>query len=154
MLPPTASRAAVEGELAAVRAWAARHNWTIAWRPDDLLLRAATYHEPVGQLVEFTALCDGYRALPPLWKSVRPGTDEMDPAWFPRPGPGLVFHGNHIICAHWSRLAYSELGGPHNDWGGPAAWLQVTGTNSVARHLADMLATIDSHLRRSEGMMA
>jgi hypothetical protein len=43
-------------------------------------------------------------------------------------------------------------GGPHGDWSGPAAWLQVSGT-TVACTIADMLAAIDAHLRQSPGMM-
>jgi len=154
MLPPTASRAAVEAELEAARLWSARHNWTLLWLPDALMLRAATYHVPACRVVEFTAQCGGYRAIPLLWKSVRPGTDETEAQWFPKPGPGSIFHGNLIICAPWSRLAYSDHDGPHNDWGGPGAWLQVGGASSIARTIPDMLATIDAHLRQSPGMFA
>lgn len=155
------ARAAVEAELDAVRAWAGRRNWTVAWQPEHLVLRASTYHPVLCRLLEVVAGCDSYRALPPAWQFVRPGTDEAGRQWFPAPGAGpapgsgSIFHPNGVICAHWNRLAYAEHGGPHGDWGGPVAWLQVNGGNmALARSLADMLATIDVHLHTSPGMMA
>ena len=153
-LPPSAARANVEAELDAVLAWAARWGWVALWVPDTLMLSAATYHVPVRRIVEVTAQCDGYRALPPLWRFVRPGTAETGLAWVPASGPSSIFHPNGIICAPWSRLAYKDLGGPHDDWGGPPAWLQVGPPNSVAQRIPDMLSTIDIHLRQSPGMMA
>ncbi len=152
-IAPAAARASVEGELDAALAWAGRHQWTVTWTPEDLTLRADTYHRPVGRQVEVVATCDGYRALPPLWRFVRPGTNEAEPDCHPSAGPASIFHGSAIICAPWSRLAYAELGGPHGDWSGPAAWLQVP-TGAIAHHLADMLALIDAHLRASPGLMA
>lgn len=151
-LPPAVARASAEDELGAARTWASRHGWAMQWNPADLLLRAATYHLPAGRLIEVTGQLDGYRAVPPAWHFVRPGTDETGKDWFPAPGPGSVFHGNIVICAPWNRLAYAEHGGPHGDWSGPAGWLQVSGT-TVACTIADMLAAIDAHLRQSPGMM-
>jgi len=151
-LPPTVVRASVEHELDAARAWAARHGWALHWNPEDLVVRAATYHQAVGRLVEVVGTVDGYRVLPPAWRFVRPGTSEGDRDFFPAPGPSSIFHGNIVICAPWNRLAYAEHGGPHGDWSGPAAWLQVTGT-TLAHTLPDMLAAIDAHLRQSPGMM-
>jgi len=154
LLPATTVRATVEAELVGARAWAARHNWSLHWLAEDLVLRAATYHTAVHQLVEAVAECDSYRALPPAWRFVDPGTDQSEPKWFPSAHPaGSIFHGNGLICAPWNRLAYSEHGGPHNDWNGAASWLQVPAVNTVAHTIADMLSTIDSHLRKSPGMM-
>lgn len=152
-LPPAVARLSVEDELVASKAWATRHNWTLLWFPDDLVLRAATYHVAARRLVEVTGRCDGYRALPPEWRFVQPGTDETGMRWYPAAGPGSIFHGNALICAPWSRLAYSENGGPHSEWSGPSAWLQVRNV-SLAHTIPDMLAAIDAHLRRSPGMMA
>ena len=156
-LPPAMARASVEDELDAARAWAARHGWILRWRSEDLSLRAATYHEAAGRLVEVVGVLDGYRALPPAWRFVQPGTGVADPASFPAPGqgsiPGSIFHSNAVICAPWNRLAYAEHGGPHGDWSGPAAWLQASGM-TVAHTLADMLSALDVHLRQSAGMMA
>jgi hypothetical protein len=123
------------------------------WQPDDLILRAATYHLPVHRLVEVVAACDSYRALPPLWRFVRPGTDETGKQWFPASGSGSFFHPGGMICAPWSRLAYKEHDGPHDNWSGPTNWLNVTDV-TVAHTIPDMLASIDVNLRQSPGMMA
>jgi hypothetical protein len=154
------ARANVETELDAARAWASRHGWTIDWSADDLLLRAATYHRPSHRLVELTADVDGYRGEPPAWRVVEPGTNEPATAHFPAPKTGgtiasSIFHGNKVICAPWNRLAYRECdpNGPHSNWGGPSAWLQVTeGTRATS--IAEMLAVIDVHLRLSPGFMS
>jgi hypothetical protein len=158
-LPPTMARANVEAELDAARAWASRHNWTIDWSPDELLLRAATYHKPVHRLVELTADVGGYRAEPPAWRVVELGTNEPTVDHFPAATPsagiaGSVFHGNKLICAPWNRLAYQECNpsGPHGNWGGPTAWLQV-GEGPRATELAEMLELIHAHLRQSTGFM-
>lgn len=152
-LPSAVARASAEEELGAARAWSSRHNWTLLWAPESLLLRAATYHLPAGRLVEVTGRMDGYRAVPPTWQFVRPGSDEVGKEWFPAAGPSSVFHGDVVICAPWNLRAYAEHGGPHADWSGPAAWLKVSGT-TTAQTIGDMLATIDAHLRQSPGMMA
>lgn len=152
-LPPTMVRASVEEELDAAHALAGRHGWDLLWMPNDLCLRATTYHDPVSRLVEVKVEVDGYPAIPPAWSFVRPGTEESGAAFFPAPFPGSIFHGNVVICAPWNRLAYSEHGGPHNNWSGPTSWLQVAGVTQ-ARTIPDMLAALDSHLRRSPGMMA
>ena len=119
-------------------------------------LRVATYHRPVQRLVELVAHTDGYRAIPPAWMFVQPGTSQPNPQVFPAagtlPGIGSIFHGNRVICALWNRLAYSEHGGPHDNWSGPSAWLQVN-EGTIAHTIADMLAIIDVHLRVSPGFM-
>jgi hypothetical protein len=152
-LPPTAARISVEEDLDGARAWAGRHNWTILWVAEALTLRAGTYHLRAQRLVEVTAQCDGYRALPPEWRFVRPDTDETGREWHPAAGGPSIFHGNALICVPWNRLAYAEHGGPHGDWSGPTAWLQVR-EGPVAFTIPDMLAVIDAHLGQSPGMMA
>lgn len=156
-LPVAVARASVEAELDAARVWAIRHAWILKWDQGTMRLRAATYHHPVGRLVEVSALTDGYRAIPPAWTFVRPGTDETSRADFPAacalPGIGSIFHPHAVICAPWNRLAYSEHDGPHNNWSGPAAWLQVR-EGTIAHTIPDMLAIIDMHLRASPELMA
>jgi len=155
-LPATVARASVEAELDAARVWAARHDWILSWEAETLLLRLATYHRPAQRLVELLAKTDGYRALPPAWMFVRPGTEEANAAVFPAagnmPGIGSIFHGSGVICAPWNRLAYTEHGGPHDNWSGPEAWLQVP-EGTIAHTIPDMLAIIDAHLRASAGFM-
>jgi hypothetical protein len=156
-LPVSAARASVEAELDAARVWAARHGWSITWDAEAMLLRAATYHPVARRLVELTGRTYGYRAIPPAWTFVRPGTEETCAEVFPAggamPGLGSIFHGNVVICAPWNRLAYSEHGGPHDNWFGPASWLQVR-EGTIAYTIPDMLAIIDVHLRASPGFMA
>lgn len=147
------SRAFVEEELGAVQAWAARHNWTTEWHPSAIQLRAATYHARAERLIEIVATCDGYRAVPPAWQFVRPGTNESGMEFSPAVFAGGVFHPNGLICAPWNRLAYKDLEGPHDDWGGPSNWLSVQSDISTARTLADMLAIIDAQLKSSPGML-
>jgi hypothetical protein len=151
-LPQELARANVEEELVGARAWAGRHGWLIEWLPDSLQLRAATYHRPVHSLVEVIAELDGYRAVPPAWKFVRPGTNEIDRAYFPAAGGESIFHSNIVLCAPWNRLAYADHGGPHGNWP-MTTWLQVQ-EGTRAEHVADMLAVIDVHLRKSPGFIA
>ena len=156
-LPPTAVRAIVESERPGAVAWAARHGWALTLQPDDLVLRSATYHPAVHRLVEFVAHLDDYKALPPAWRVVVPGTDDAAAlANFPKPGPDAsIFHSNLVLCAPWNRLAYKSVNdaGPHNDWGGPEGWLNLGGNHTTAHTLGDMLASIDRFLRVSPGMM-
>jgi hypothetical protein len=100
-------------------------------------------------------LFDDYRTLPPTWRFLDPrdGRD-VGPAAYPRPlGPSVV-HSQGLVCAHFSRLAYDEHGGPHGNWNGTAAWQQpVEGT--VALHMAAMLARLTWEVRyNSAGRMA
>src|SRR5205809_818636 len=97
----------VEAELDAARAWAGRHNWCLQWLPGELSIRAATYHRAVHRLVEVTVRCEGYRAVPPQWRFVRPGSDEPGNQWFPAPIGSSIFHPSGVLCAPWNRLAYS-----------------------------------------------
>jgi hypothetical protein len=55
-----------------------------------------------------------------------------------------------VLCAPWNRLAYAEVAGPHGDWGATTGWLEVRNTTQATR-IADMLATVDAHLRSSPG---
>ncbi len=155
-LPSSASRACVEVELGAARAWAERHGWTLDWNAEDLLLRLGQSHPATGESVELIGHTDGYRAIPPKWQFVRTGSLEAARSAFPAAGPstlGSLFHPNALICAPWNRLAYSVNGGPHDNWSGPEAWLQVN-EGTVAHSIPDMLAIIDAHLRLSPGFIA
>jgi len=149
------ARANVEAELDGARAWAGRHGWALDWGPGDLLLRAATYHRPVHRLLEVVAAVDGYRGEPPAWRVVELGTLTPTVDRFPSAAPNSIFHAHKVICAPWNRCAYKEYdaNGPHDNWGGPSGWLQVTeGTRATT--IAEMLAMIDVHLRQSPGYMS
>ena len=157
LLPPSASRASIESEWPGALAWATRHGWSLSLAASDLKMRAVTFHPAGGQPLEFTAELDGYRALPPVWRVVGPGTDiEADRANFPSPGASAsIFHPNLVLCAPWNRLAYKSVDprGPHEDWGGPEGWLTQGGTNTFAHTLGEMLSAIDVFLRHSPGML-
>jgi len=159
VLPPSAVRAIIQNEWPGAQAWAERNGWTVDLDLDELRLRASTEHPAVRRPVEFVAYLGGYRALPPAWHVVVPGTDrDAGKDDFPQPGgPGpSIFHGNLVLCAPWNRLAYKSVNpnGPHDDWGGPEGWLSVSGEHTRAHTLGDMLAAIDVFLQSSPGMMA
>ena len=40
-------------------------------------------------------------------------------------GSGSIFHPARVICGPFNRLALQQHGGPHGNWGGPAARLDV-----------------------------
>jgi hypothetical protein len=156
-LPPSAVRAIVESEWPGVVAWAGRHDWTVNLDVETLLLHASTQHPAAHRPVEFLAHLDDYKALPPAWHVVVPGTDrDAGKEDFPAPAGTSIFHGNMLVCAPWNRLAYKSVNpqGPHDDWGGPEGWLSVTSQHTTAHTLGDMLAAIDVFLQQSPGMLA
>lgn len=110
-----------------------------------------------GRPVRLFAEVDGYPALPPAWRFVDPDTGEPTAATTPnrgdRNGQSSIIFGVGVICAHFSRTAYT--GGPnppHSDW--PLSqWADVTG-GVQAHTLAEMLAVIDDHLQWSTGWLA
>lgn len=85
---------------------------------------------------------DQYRVLPPIWKFLDPRTgQDIGPAAYPQPLGNSVVHPAGLICAHWSRLAYAQHGGPHGNWGGPESWqTRVEGTEALT--ISDMLARL------------
>lgn len=101
-----------------------------------------------------TGTFDDYRALPPIWRFVHPVTGaDVGTAGYPAHSGESVMHPSGVICAHWNRLAYSDHGGPHPDWGGPANWQNpVTGT--VALTIPDMLDRLTRDVAASRGRMA
>jgi hypothetical protein len=158
VVPRSVTIAAVESELVAMRAYAARRDWSVDWDPDSLIVVARGPHPSDQTPVRLRAAVAGYRAVPPAWTFESPADpDAKQPgnAPFPKSGsvPGVgssIFHGNRLICAPFCRLAFQDHGGPHGDWGGSAAWLKVRGF-ARATNLAEMLAVILLHLRHSPG---
>jgi len=156
-VPTTVTQAVITGELPAITAWADRHPlWSVTVEPEARRLTADTPHPVSGTALRITADLDGYPGLPPLWQFVDPATGQSVPQAFPLGGapPGIngtIFHSNRVICAPWSRLAYGEHGGPHNDWGGLASWKNAAPTYTKADTLADMLDQIALHLSASPG---
>ncbi len=152
-VPRDTTLAAVEVELPALMAYGERHGWKIDWVPDQLRLNCAHAHSADGSPLRLCADLTGYRAIPPAWsiEPVEGGTVRRLP--IPHgivPGQSSIFHSGCDICAPFNRRAFSENGGPHNDWGGASRWLEVR-TVVQGRTLADMIAVITAHLRASPG---
>ena len=155
-VPVAVTVATVEEELPGIRCYAARHGWEVVWNPNEMTLRFLGEHPGDNASICLIARPDGYRALPPAWTFEPPSGGEQGHPFFPRSGSGRagrgsVFHGTNVICAPFNRLAYKQHGGPHSNWGGPEAWLQVKGKIRETT-LAGMFASILGHLRDSTGM--
>lgn len=106
----------------------------------------------------FLSLVDfhDYRSVPPWWRFVDPRKrSDIGPAAYPKPGLGQqsVFHGNGLVCAPWSRGAYQENGGPHNDWNGMTNWEKVTGY-TIAVTIGEMIDRLYRDARGSRGRFA
>jgi hypothetical protein len=156
VVPTAVTLAVLKQELPAAHRWAARRGWALEADLDALQLTAKTHHPADrGELLLIGEVI-GYRAIPPAWRFVDPATGQPSPRAFPAPGPssfGSIFHSSLLLlCAPWNRLAYAELGGPHGDWGAAAGWLNAR-TYTQAQTIADMLATVEAHLRSSPGRM-
>jgi hypothetical protein len=98
---------------------------------------------------------DDYRVLPPLWRFLDPRTGAgIGVPAYPSPRGTSVLHGNGLICAHFSRLAYAEYNGPHGNWNGARSWqTRVEGTEAMT--VSDMLARLIWEVRyNSVGRMA
>jgi hypothetical protein len=152
MIPSETTIAVVEAELPAMLAYAQRHGWTVTWSSTDLSVLLDGAH-PDGSPIRWHADVAGYRAVPPAWTvaptasgaAVRFPTGDALPG-----GKPSIFHSHKKICAPFNRLAYTQHGGMHGDWGEAVQWLSVKG-HVEAKSLAEMLAQIDIHLGYSKG---
>jgi hypothetical protein len=101
-----------------------------------------------------TALLLG--TLAPLWRFVDPVSGEPSRTANPAPGAiygqASIFHPEGFICAHWSRAAYAEGGGPHGNWGAASGWMSVR-EGTQAHAVAEMLAAVCTHLQFSPGRL-
>jgi hypothetical protein len=154
MVPAAVTVAILEQELPAAHRWAARHAWALEVDLAALRLITITHHPADRTELVLVGEFTGYRAVPPAWRFVDPATGQPSPRAFPAPGPspsGSIFHASLLLlCAPWNRLAYAEAGGPHGDWGAAVDWLNAR-NYTQAHTIADMLATVESHLRSSPG---
>jgi hypothetical protein len=154
MVPLAVTLAVLEQELPAAHRWAARHAWTLEADLEALQLTATTDHPADRAELVLVGKFTGYRAVPPAWRFVDPVTGQPAPRAFPAAGPspsGSIFHSSLLLlCAPWNRLAYAGAGGPHGDWGAAVGWLNVR-NYTQAQTIADMLATVEAHLRWSPG---
>jgi hypothetical protein len=160
MIPPTVALVHLDDEFPGAVAWASRNGWSLTLDRERLLVTAVMRH-PIGDKDDPDLQLDGdftgYQALPPAWQFVRPAVAERPKSAWPKAGamPGgkaSIFHAQPVICAPFNRLAFKQNQGPHDDWGGPSAWLQVD-ANVKATTLGDMLAVIAYHLSFSAGRL-
>lgn len=158
--PVDITRVVIEHELRDARAAAERYGWRLKLDLDALRLEVLLHHPATRVEMELVATLDGYRALPPVWRFVMPGTNNSPKSAWPRPanldGKSSIFHSEPVICAPFNRLAYGEADrrGVHSEWGAPTSWLQIRDANVIrATTLAEMLAVIRAFLSVSEGSM-
>ena len=159
VVPVDSSRTILEKEVTDAQPWAGRHSWELLLSPGALLLDVHLVHPVDQQPLLLRGEFSSYRAQPPLWVFLEPGTltSTLD-AW-PSGGPVgnlssiFIRHGGGaVICAHFNRGAYTSEGGPHA-WGALSQWTQVR-DGIHAERVGEMLAAIAVHLRHSPGRMA
>ena len=167
LLPRAVVHASVGEEMAAAQAWARRHDHELDFDETELRLAielfGAAKADGVRERYLLTGYFDDYRAIPPAWTFVHPDTRaEVGPPAFPQPAPGRIQSSifltsgalGAVICAPFNRLAYSELGGPHGDWGSQTNWLHAAPDYTRAETIADMLARIATGVSETTTRMA
>ncbi len=156
VVPLDVTQAVMDGESAAIAAWADRHQWSIDSASDGSALIARASHPVTGNHVDFHADLTGYPAVPPAW-TCQDEAGASGSRAYPAPGTtpaitGSIFHTLPVICAPWNRLAYVVHNGPHSDWGAPTEWKTAGPSYTQAHTIADMLAALRLHLLVSPGM--
>lgn len=161
-VPLRVVRAYLAEEIPAANAHAARSGHVFEY--DEAALAASMRIDgPAGQSggaqeqYFLQAAFDGYRALPPVWEFLDPRTCKpIGLAGWPKGTGSTVLHGNGLVCAHWSRLAYktADIDGIHADWGPPSNWRNPSPGQTTAFTIADMLDRLIREVERSSGRMA
>ena len=148
-------------EVPAALQWAHHHGVTTTWNERERVLsvRFTGASQVEGQLEDYLLMgtFEDYRAVPSTWRFVDPRTSEpVGAAAYPLGAwpTGSVFHSNAVICAPWSRDAYSDRNGPHQDWTDATKWQSTSPQHTQAHTLADMLARIYAEIQLSPGRMA
>lgn len=166
LLPLEAVQTSVAAELPAARAWAGRHGYTLGHDIEPVRIRLALNGpRPAEEPYLLLGTFEDYPTLPPTWRFVHPTTGQpVGRAAYPTPavpyprGSPLIIDGGIdgvVICAHFNRLAFTEEGGPHGDWGPLSNW-QNPGASpyTFAVTIPDMLARIALDVRDSAGRKA
>ncbi len=155
LVPPEVTTAMLAAEFPPAASWAGRHDWELVLDSNGPEV-AAEFNHPQGGRLRLVGGFDDYPALPPSWQFVDSAGDPTPSAW-PVAGalPGLssIFiatRSGPVICAHFSRYAYADYGGPHGNWGGASRWRDVE-EGARALTLGDMLAVIARHVAVSPG---
>jgi hypothetical protein len=149
-------------ELCGAHAWGGRNGVPIEWKIETLELRV-TFTQPHTQQKFFLrGLFDDYKELPPALTFCTPDWEcGDDRSHFPKPQQGGRFgasifinhRGRPVICVPFNRLAYSQNGGPHGDWGDPAQWQTAAAGQAHATTIGDMLQLIFRDLNLTNGRM-
>lgn len=150
MIPAEQTRIIVQHELEGALSWAERHGVRIDWLPNDLGLHATLLQPATNATFFLRGMFQDYRALPPEWTFTNERWETSGQAMdFPEGAqssfgsPMFIMHNQKaVICAPFNRLAYSDLAGPHRDWGGPANWLNAGASQIHADTIGDMLQAI------------
>ena len=163
LLPPSAVHARLGEDLPGARAWAERHGLELEWDEEALRVRLQL-EGPDRDAYLLEGTFEDFPTLPPSWRFLDPRTGERigagayptsaDPS--PR-GTALIINGGSegvVICAHFNRLAFTEEGGIHGDWGPLANWQNQNGGYTYANTVADMLARIALEVSDSTGRKA
>lgn len=160
MLSAAHSALIVEEELVPAASWMTRHGATHLWNPDALELKVTFTKSDPDRRFFLLGYFDEYRALPPRFSFTDMSWgNPLAPSNYPRvrgrtrSALCIMHEGHSVICAPFNRLAYSELRGPHGEWGGPGAWLQVAGEVVSAAHLADMLSGLQVEIDACDGTL-
>lgn len=167
-LPDVVVRAHVEAEMRPALAWAERNGYRLEYDDAQLRVRMPFESASNGQTLAERYLLEGsfegYRTLPPMWRFLHPDTEEDvgPPAYpsAPQPNPfgsGLFIQGGPtgaLICAHFNRLAFTEAGGVHNNWGTLTNWQSPPPDYTVAMTIGQMLQRIALETRISSSRMA
>jgi len=150
VIPAEQARIIVEAELEGARGWTERYGIPLEWLPDKLTLRVKFVQPEGGSIYFLRGTFGEYRALPPEWTFTgEKGETAGRPTDFPRGvqtrfgAPIFIIHNQTaVICVPFNRLAYTDQGGPHGDWGGPANWLNAGPGQIHAETIGDMLQAI------------
>lgn len=151
-----------EDEIPGAIRWAQHHGLEHTWDEGALALRVRLegggHGEGVTEAYLLAGTFEDYRAMPPAWRFLDPrdGRDISLPA-YPAAGPfpsGSVLHPNGVICAPWNRLAYRDVGGPHDNWTEPSKWQSIEPERTQARTVPEMLARIRAEVAISLGRLA
>ncbi|HEY5053769.1 MAG TPA: hypothetical protein VII45_10215 [Solirubrobacterales bacterium] len=163
LLPLLAVHSRLQEDLPGARAWAERHEHDFDWDEEALRLRLSL-KGPDAEAYLLEGTFEDFPTLPPSWRFLDPRTAErIGPPAYPtsaEPSPrgtALIINGGTegvVICAHFNRLAFTEEGGIHGDWGPLANWQNQAGDYTYANTVADMLARIALEVSDSTGRKA
>ena len=112
---PTASELIVEEQLAELTANAAQMGWSLELVGGGTFILGVPAKD--GSNLYWRCENDRYPTWPPAWHWSNASGEEIDTPNVTGTG-GNFFHGNGVVCAPWTRLAYKSVDtrGPHGDW--------------------------------------